>query len=539
MALVNQTLKLEITPGGVPPKLHVTEYDENMQVVAQLFQRGQYYEIPSGTTAKVEGTLAGHPFSADATVDGSNVTFELTKGMTAYAGRAWTKIKLTQNSKPVSTCGFWLECDRAGVEAGDVIGAPGFDEQIKDAVDDRLSALSEENVKSAELDENNMVSFKNADGVVLFTLDLSELGTPASYGNLVLSAESLTIEEGGTGAFTVSLDSAPSANQIVYLAVSDNTRLTVSPVTLTFTPENYAEPQTVTVSSAQDDDNADDSIIVTLTSKNVDGKQLVVTVSDNYYVPQLVTDGLVLHFDYSGTDRSSDIITDLAGGVTASGWSTTIPGANGVIGATKPITVDTSTEAWANFVAEMKGSTEGFTIEQFASSFGKTFNFTGGNNVADKAMVSNLMTYPDSGFNILTPAIYYKNQSKESVYASYSVDGVIRLSDGSTISPTTNTTLLKKLPNWNNYAHTVIRFYPDGTCKRTINGCQYATDGVISDFASFDFDAMFSKFYILPRCDEIEKRWHKTQRIYNRILTEDEIKNNETVEASKLVLSTF
>ena len=138
MALVNQTLKLEITPGGVPPVLHVTEYDENMQVVAQLFQRGQYYEIPSGTTAKVEGTLAGHPFSADATVDGSNVTFELTKGMTAYAGRAWTKIKLTKDIKPVSTCGFWLECDRAGVDAGDVIGAPGFEEQIKDAVDEWL-----------------------------------------------------------------------------------------------------------------------------------------------------------------------------------------------------------------------------------------------------------------------------------------------------------------------------------------------------------------------------------------------------------------
>lgn len=150
MDLVNQTLKLEITPGGVPPKLHVTEYDENMQVVAQLFQRGQYYEIPSGTTAKVEGTLAGHPFSADATVDGSNVTFELTKSMTAYAGRAWTKIKLTKDGKPVSTCGFWLECDRAGVEAGDVIGAPGFEEQIKDAVGDRLSALSEEIVTTSE-----------------------------------------------------------------------------------------------------------------------------------------------------------------------------------------------------------------------------------------------------------------------------------------------------------------------------------------------------------------------------------------------------
>lgn len=134
MALVNQTLKLEITPGVVPPVLHVTEYDENMQVVAQLFQRGQYYEIPSGTTAKVEGTLAGHPFSADATVDGSNVTFELTKGMTAYAGRAWTKIKLTKDSKPVSTCGFWLECDRAGVEAGADMPSGGITPTIAEAI---------------------------------------------------------------------------------------------------------------------------------------------------------------------------------------------------------------------------------------------------------------------------------------------------------------------------------------------------------------------------------------------------------------------
>lgn len=135
MALVNQTLKLEITPVVVPPKLHVTEYDENMQIVVQLFQRGQYYEIPSGTTAKVEGSFSGrYPFSADATVDGSNVIFELTKGMTAYAGRAWTKVVLTKDSKPVSTCGFWIDCDRAGVEAETVIGAPGFQEQINQAV---------------------------------------------------------------------------------------------------------------------------------------------------------------------------------------------------------------------------------------------------------------------------------------------------------------------------------------------------------------------------------------------------------------------
>lgn len=140
MALVNQDLYLEITPGTIPPILNVTEYDENMQVVVHLRERGQAYEIPSGVTAKVEGTLTGHPFRVDATpASGEDtVTFELSEAMTGYAGRAWTKLKLVKDNKPVHTCGFWLNCDRAGVEAGDVVAMTGFEQQLKDDVYDYL-----------------------------------------------------------------------------------------------------------------------------------------------------------------------------------------------------------------------------------------------------------------------------------------------------------------------------------------------------------------------------------------------------------------
>lgn len=138
MALVNQDLVLDVVPGPIPPILYLTEYDENMEVVVTLMRRGQPFQIPTGTTAKIEGTLKGHPFSEDATSSGNTVTFMVSKNMTAYAGRAWTKIKLTKDSKPVSTCGFWLDCDRAGVEADTVISAPGFEEQIIDAVNDYL-----------------------------------------------------------------------------------------------------------------------------------------------------------------------------------------------------------------------------------------------------------------------------------------------------------------------------------------------------------------------------------------------------------------
>lgn len=138
MALVYQKLTLEVTPGATPPVLHVTEYDINMQIDVTFTQRGQPYEIPSGTTANVEGTLARHPFRVNCDVNGNTVTFILTKSMTAYAGRAWTKIVLTNNTWPVSTCGFWLDVDLAGVEAETVINSSGFEEQLQTAFTEYL-----------------------------------------------------------------------------------------------------------------------------------------------------------------------------------------------------------------------------------------------------------------------------------------------------------------------------------------------------------------------------------------------------------------
>ena len=134
MALVTRSFSLKITPGGVPPTVHVSEYDVNRQfTVTLLDEDGQAFAIPSGTTAKIEGTLAGHGFSENAAADGSTVVFTLTENMTAYAGKAWVKIKLTKDNAPVSTCGFVLDVDRAGVEAGTVIGSSSFQEQINEA----------------------------------------------------------------------------------------------------------------------------------------------------------------------------------------------------------------------------------------------------------------------------------------------------------------------------------------------------------------------------------------------------------------------
>ena len=70
-----------------------------------------------------------------------------------------------------------------------------------------------------------------------------------------LSTEDLTIAEGGSGPYTVTLVSQPSED--VTIVVAPYQSLQSAPTSLTFTPENWNTPQTVTVSTYEDDDSLD------------------------------------------------------------------------------------------------------------------------------------------------------------------------------------------------------------------------------------------------------------------------------------------
>lgn len=124
----------------MPPVVHVSEYDIGRSYTVGLIgENNDTFTIPTGTTATIEGTLNGVVgFSVPATISNNKVAFTLTESMTAYAGKAWCKIKLTLNDEPIQTCAFIIAVDRAGVESETVIGVPGFEEQIKDAVDEWL-----------------------------------------------------------------------------------------------------------------------------------------------------------------------------------------------------------------------------------------------------------------------------------------------------------------------------------------------------------------------------------------------------------------
>lgn len=143
--IVLQQIDLDIIPGKTPPIVHVSEYDTGRNIVVNLFKDGYPFGSNSieSYTVKVEGSIGKYGFSenADWASDGEGVVvIQLTEAMTAIHGRVWTKIKLIKSeSMQISTCGFWMDVDRAGVNAQDVIEAKGFGEQIQEAVNDYIN----------------------------------------------------------------------------------------------------------------------------------------------------------------------------------------------------------------------------------------------------------------------------------------------------------------------------------------------------------------------------------------------------------------
>ena len=90
--------------------------------------------------------------------------------------------------------------------------------------------------------------------------------TDDDSAGVTVSETSLTIAEGDSGAYTVALDTQPSADVTVTISGHSGTDVSLSGQTLTgdeltFTPGNWSTAQTVTVTAVEDDDAVDEQAV--------------------------------------------------------------------------------------------------------------------------------------------------------------------------------------------------------------------------------------------------------------------------------------
>ena len=108
----------------------------------------------------------------------------------------------------------------------------------------------------------HIVSGGDYEGVAALGVEVTIIEDDTVGGTISITA--LEVAEGDTGHYTIVLDTEPTADVTVEIQVPEDTDIAVSPLTLTFTADNWNTPQTVTVTAAQDDDAvADDPVIIT------------------------------------------------------------------------------------------------------------------------------------------------------------------------------------------------------------------------------------------------------------------------------------
>ncbi len=100
---------------------------------------------------------------------------------------------------------------------------------------------------------------------------------------LTFSSDSVTVDEGMSGSYTVALATEPTAN--VTVAITAGGDVTPNPASLTFTTNNWNTEQTVTVTAGEDDDGNNDTETVEHAATGADYDEITgtvtVTVTDN------------------------------------------------------------------------------------------------------------------------------------------------------------------------------------------------------------------------------------------------------------------
>ena len=159
------------------------------------------------------------------------------------------------------------------IQTGDVIsGTPPTEVQVMFEAGQATAMLRLMTV------DDNVDEVDDPAGTITATLE-PDSETPATYALGTPSSDTITvndndtrsitfaplvleISEGAESDYTVVLDTEP-INTVMITPLSDNSDVTVTPAVLTFTPTNWDRPQTVTVTAARDDDDMDETVLIT------------------------------------------------------------------------------------------------------------------------------------------------------------------------------------------------------------------------------------------------------------------------------------
>ena len=115
--MISKEYTLDMTPGGMPVIVHMSQYDSDFQLIFHLYSRNGTLTIEDGTTAAIRGTKTdNHGYSVDATLSGQDVIVAGDQQMTAAAGPNIFELTLYKDGKELNTANFIIRVERAALD---------------------------------------------------------------------------------------------------------------------------------------------------------------------------------------------------------------------------------------------------------------------------------------------------------------------------------------------------------------------------------------------------------------------------------------
>lgn len=120
--MTNQSFNLELIPKGVPPIIHVSQYDKGQTWTITVTENGIPFTIPANTSVAVQGTKPDNTgFQYAGTADASVVTFIVQQQMTVLAGELDCELVLVKGDDQVATINFVLAVEPAALDDETII----------------------------------------------------------------------------------------------------------------------------------------------------------------------------------------------------------------------------------------------------------------------------------------------------------------------------------------------------------------------------------------------------------------------------------
>ena len=143
MSIETYQFNLPITPGAIPPVLHLSQYDSGRTFTAILRDDANVpFELDSGATAVIKGrNAAGIARQQDCTVSGANVTFTPSGAATDQFGVMPVTIEITESDEIMSPLLMVWNIQRAGYTNEEAVLSPEFETAIQAAVAQALATV--------------------------------------------------------------------------------------------------------------------------------------------------------------------------------------------------------------------------------------------------------------------------------------------------------------------------------------------------------------------------------------------------------------